>query len=80
MGRNSSVDIIKGIGIILVIMGHISENLFINRLIYSFHMPLFFILSGYAYINYNKTNNIKDFIIKKLKTIVIPYFIYGGGA
>lgn len=48
--RNPSVDIAKGIGIILVVFGH---NWIVNhdsgelyRVIFSFHMPLFFFLSG----------------------------------
>lgn len=63
------IDIAKGIGIILVLIGHISLNKKINNFIYSFHMPLFFILSGYLYKN--KENYVK----KKTKTILVPYFI-----
>ena len=53
------VDYAKGLGIILVVYGHISEGVFnagmtmnrslyttIDTIIYSFHMPLFFLLSG----------------------------------
>lgn len=40
--RNETIDIMKGIGIILVMLGH--QNLPINTLIYSFHMPLYFII------------------------------------
>lgn len=47
--RVESVDIAKGIGIILVVMGHNDFALisaFAHKLIYSFHMPLFFFMSG----------------------------------
>lgn len=45
--RIRTIDIAKGIGIILVIMGHLlPENSYLRSVIYSFHMPLFFILSG----------------------------------
>lgn len=43
------VDIAKGIGIILVVMGHNDFSLispFAHKLIYSFHMPMFFFMSG----------------------------------
>lgn len=47
--RNITFDIMKGIGILLVIVGHL--NLIpmdpYRRIIFSFHMPLFLILSGY---------------------------------
>lgn len=38
------VDIAKGIAIILMVIGHEVENKSIYALIFSFHMPLFFIL------------------------------------
>lgn len=44
------IDVAKGIGIILMVMGHTSMPDAINRWIYSFHMPLFFLLSGLLFI------------------------------
>lgn len=45
------VDIAKVLGVILVICGHLlyATNFdVINKMIYSFHMPMFFTLSGYV--------------------------------
>lgn len=39
-------DIAKGIGILLVVMGHLGIPPMLSNAIYLFHMPLFFILSG----------------------------------
>lgn len=47
--RNSQLDILKGIGISLVLVGHVSRNGVLNNWIYSFHMPLFFFISGALY-------------------------------
>lgn len=48
MERNASIDILKGIGILAVIMGHCMDLPHVMRnFIFSFHMPLFFIASGY---------------------------------
>ena len=44
-------DIVKGIGIILVVVGHFCWDL--TQFIYLFHLPLFFFVSGYLY-NENK--------------------------
>ena len=47
--RVDYIDIAKGIGIILVVMGHNDFELispFVHKLIYSFHMPMFFFMSG----------------------------------
>lgn len=56
--RIAWVDLLKGIAIIFVILGHIGQGLeksgitsfysiALNNFIYSFHMPMMFILSGY---------------------------------
>lgn len=48
--RIDSLDILKGIGIILVVVGHmIGNQLYIRPWIYAFHMPLFFMVSGYCF-------------------------------
>lgn len=40
--RMSYIDIMKGIGIFLVIWAHLSRDLMVTSFIYGFHMPLFF--------------------------------------
>lgn len=71
------IDYSKAIAIILVIVGHaISEYSLdfpiLEKIIYSMHMPLFFLLSGYVFkIKENQTN--KQYIINKIKRILIPY-------
>ena len=75
MEREKSIDILKGIGIILVIVGHIQEYIPKNFLIYlySFHMPLFFYISGYLYKERYENLNTKDYIKKRAKQLVYPY-------
>lgn len=46
--RIEALDVAKGIGIILVIIGHLSSS-YLHDWIYSFHMPLFFIISGICF-------------------------------
>lgn len=40
--RVSWIDVLKGIGIVLVVIGHIYLNPIVDNWLYSFHMPLFF--------------------------------------
>lgn len=77
--RNTYLDVIKGIGIFLVVLAHVSESHSITRVIYSFHMPLFFIISGYVYGKYNKVENCRLFVQKKISSLLVPYFVIGGG-
>lgn len=71
--RESYLDIAKGIGIILVILGHMdigSSNIWM----YSFHLPLFFIVAG---ICYNPGNDFVTYLKKKARRCLIPYVVFG---
>lgn len=67
--RNSYIDVAKGIGILAVIAGHISVGT-LDVLLYSFHLPLFFCVSGYFF---RCQDNFKTFFIRKSKEYLIPY-------
>lgn len=71
--RYESIDIAKGIGIFLVVLGHTTSNEIILKWLYSFHMPLFFFVSG---LFHSKTKNYKEFFLKKTKVLLIPYFCF----
>lgn len=65
-------DIAKAIGIILMIIGHCGiKNQYINNFIYSFHMPLFFLISGYFF----KYRDNKECVKRNFKKLIIPYII-----
>ncbi|WP_340820846.1 acyltransferase family protein [Methanolobus sp. WCC4] len=68
------IDTAKGIGILLVVVGHAPINTKITRIIFAFHMPFFFFISGYLF-NYQKyKGHIKQFTFNKTKRLIIPYF------
>ncbi|MBR6201067.1 MAG: acyltransferase family protein [Spirochaetales bacterium] len=64
------IDIAKGIGIICVIIGHMGIYS-VNRVVFSFHMPLFFIISGYVFHIDNRsfTNTLK----RNYNSLIKPY-------
>lgn len=67
------IDMAKGLGMILVMLAHAPfPNSFIKE-IYTFHMPLFFLLSGLLF-SVTKYNSFKKFFIKKVKSLLVPYF------
>lgn len=72
--RIEYIDIFRAIGIILMIMGHIGFGDKFDYFIHAFHMPMFFVISGYFF---HKTNDTKKFLIKKIKTLLIPYSSFG---
>ena len=63
-------DVARGIGILLVIIGHFGIGT-INKFIYSFHMPLFFCSAGY----FTKIdNNRGHYINKRGRQLLVPYY------
>jgi fucose 4-O-acetylase-like acetyltransferase len=73
--RVEYIDIARGIGILLVALAHADVSLFspyLHRLIYSFHMPLFFFLSGYFF---NPGIPLWELLKKRFNTILKPYLV-----
>lgn len=65
--RSLSFDIMKGIGIMAIIIGHLSQRF--NGALFSFHVPLFFILAGYFFKERPFPNAIK----KDAERLLLPY-------
>ena len=65
------LDIAKGIGMICVVWGHTYCPGWIR--VYVFHMAFFMILSGYTY---NARDSVPRFILKKVKSIYIPFVFW----
>ena len=64
--RNELIDSVKGVAILLVVIGHIFDT---GNFLFSFHMPLFFIFSGYFF----KCKDLKQLIVDGFKRLVSPY-------
>lgn len=73
------MDLARALAIILVIFGHETTypREIIRGMIYSFHMPLFFILSGIVFGTYNnKKETFRWFVKKKIKAILLPALFF----
>lgn len=75
MKRIDWIDIAKGLGMLAIIWGHICCKGWSNNLVYSFHIPLFFFLSGLVYNNAKYTSFV-TFVKNRAKRLLLPYFIY----
>ena len=73
--RLAWIDIAKGIGIILIVLGHnyvsLHQKQMLFRIIFSFHIPLFFFLSG---IFFNPQYNTKTLLQRRFNSLIRPYF------
>ena len=71
--RQEFIDVAKGIGIISVVFAHLGLA---TRYLYLFHMPLFFFLSGMVFKPQTNQTNQTNFILSKVKSLLIPYFFF----
>ena len=69
MERNGVIDNMKGIGILLMVIGHSSIPYPLYKVIFTFHMPLFFILSGYLY----KERTLHVIFHRNFEKVLKPY-------
>lgn len=75
------VDILKGLAIVLVVVGHMkyAEGTANpgRMLIYSFHMPLFFMLAGYtAALSFSHNANLLKFVCRRFLSVMAPYICW----
>ena len=66
------LDAMKGMGILLVVLGHVSLIEPLNTVIYAFHMPLFFFISGFLFFSSRK----EHFAVRRVKSLLTPYFVF----
>ena len=87
--REKWVDDVKVIACILVVLGHFFQSMtkasilpendlyeWFNTTIYYFHVPLFFICSGYLYQKYSKVSSVGSWcknVTKKTLALGVPY-------
>ena len=74
--RDTTVDIAKGIGILTVVLCHnwiLYDNRGeLSRIVFSFHMPLFFFISG---LFFKPDQPFKSFITNKADALLKPFFV-----
>ena len=90
--REKWVDDVKVIACILVVLGHFFQSMtkanilpennlygWFNTTIYYFHVPLFFICSGYLYQKYSRVNSVGSWrrnVVKKILALGVPYVTF----
>lgn len=90
--RETWVDNVKALACALVVIGHFEQSMvrvgilpagdfygWFQMTIYSFHVPLFFICSGYLYQRYSRVNSLSSWwgsVTKKLLSLGVPYMVF----
>jgi len=87
--RADWIDYAKGLGIILVVYSHVSrgvinagvhvplpELMLLDSVLYTFHMPLFFLLSGLLFQSSFEKRGARSLVFSKIDSIVYPYILW----
>lgn len=82
--RKGYLDQAKGIGIMLVVLAHLSNRLYVGNdllaiWINSFHLPIFFIVAGYLFfLKQEAQRPFGQFMKHKAAGLLYPYFTFSG--
>lgn len=69
------IDVLRGFGILFMIMGHVGFGELSDTYIHAFHMPLFFTVSGF-FFRPEKQDGYLRYLLHDLKTILLPYTVF----
>lgn len=77
--KNKVFSLMKGIAIISVVIGHCADSRhYLDCFVNQYHLAVFFFVAGYFF----KENNVecaKTFILKRIKSLYIPFVLAGIG-
>lgn len=68
--RLKYVDVARGIAMIAIVLGHLECDA-LNRVVYTFHLPLFYLISGWFL---DARSGLGPFVRKKARQLLLPYY------
>ncbi len=85
--RINYIDIVKGVAILAIVLGHVMgeapsrygadlKQTSLYMFLFSFHVPIFYLVSGILLKTNEKQESIKEFIFRKCKAYLWPYFTF----
>lgn len=69
--RDNTFDVMKGIGILAMVVGHCPIPELLNRFIFVWHMPLFFLVSGYFF----RPKPMGEYMRSNARQLILPYTV-----
>ena len=74
------LDFVRGISIICIVIGHSGDpsSYYKHLFVFSFHVPIFFIISGFLFSNSNSIKlSFEEITYKRFRSLILPYFTTG---
>lgn len=73
MQRQQWIDVLRGIGIVFVVLGHVAPAPMAVDLVFMFHMPLFFLIGGWLH---RESMPQADYLRSRAFGLLLPYICY----
>lgn len=70
--KDVSMSVVKGVAIILMVLGHAEAPSFVTNFIYLFHMPVFFMAAGYFFAE-RYLDQPWQFVVRRVKGLYVPF-------
>ncbi len=72
---NNKINVLKALAIMIIVSGHLEFSLIPMFPPYSFHLALFFFISGYLFKE-KYLDSVLEFIKRRAKSLLAPYYLY----
>lgn len=74
--RNKYWDIVKGVGILSIVIGHVCCPVMLRKFVYTFHLVIFYFVAAYFYNENKYGDKPSEYFITRFKNMWIKYFLY----
>lgn len=71
--RDSSIDVVRTVGVLAIVAGHVWESPVLRDLLFTWHVPVFFFLSGYLW---TAGRDLPTEITNRSRTLLKPYVFW----
>ncbi|MEV1130041.1 acyltransferase family protein [Agromyces sp. NPDC049794] len=71
--RETSIDLVRSIGVIAIVSGHVWDTTLSRDLLYTWHVPVFFFISGYLWTS---GRTVRGEVVRRSKTLLKPYVFW----
>lgn len=71
--RSAAIDVLRILGIVAIVIGHVWDNVAIRELLYTWHVPIFFILTGYLWTS---GRSLLTEFQNRFRSLILPYITW----
>ncbi|MGR2753252.1 acyltransferase family protein [Agromyces arachidis] len=71
--RSAALDVVRVVGLAAVVLGHVSTEGMVRPLLYSWHVPVFFVISGYLW---RSSRPVGDEVRRRARSLLVPYVLW----